>query len=120
MYFYANQAILQQIGKKFIHSFSEEKVAEKHSNDYFQFLYNSNFTVNSSGYEKPAEFKLRQLLKELRIAATIHQIPEWTGQEEFIRHGSVLKLFTENSEEEEQIANLSEENINRSKLYMQR
>lgn len=72
---------------------------------------------STSSYDRPAEFKLRQLLKELRISATIHQIPEWSQNEEFAQNGSILKLFTENKEGND--IGISEEDINRSKLYMQ-
>lgn len=83
-------------------------------------LKKSNFSVNSSAsssFERPAEYKLRQLLKELRISAAIHQIPEWTQNEEFAENGSILKLFTDNKETNEM--DISDEDINRSKLYMQ-
>lgn len=72
---------------------------------------------SSTTFERPAEFKLRQLLKELRISATIHQIPEWDQNEEFAQNGSVLNLFTENHENNDNL--ISDEDINRSKLYMQ-
>lgn len=72
---------------------------------------------SSSSFERPAEYKLRQLLKELRISATIHQIPEWSQNEEFVQNGSILRLFTENRENND--ANISDEDINRSRLYMQ-
>ncbi|XP_055299605.1 solute carrier family 12 member 9 isoform X2 [Sitodiplosis mosellana] len=71
----------------------------------------------SSSFERPAEYKLRQLLKELRISASIHQIPEWSQNEEFAENGSILKLFTDNRETNEM--DIFEEDINRSKLYMQ-
>lgn len=78
----------------------------------------SNFSVNStSSFDRPAEYKLRQLLKELRISATIHQIPEWSESEEMAQNGSILKLFTENRDGNPD--GISEEDINRSKLYMQ-
>lgn len=83
-------------------------------------LKKSNFSVNSTGssaYDRPAEYKLRQLLKELRISASIHQIPEWSQNEEFAENGSILKLFTANKETNE--IDISDEDINRSKLYMQ-
>lgn len=86
-----------------------------HTNVNFRY---SNFSVNSVGYEKPSEYKLRQLLKELRISAEIHQIPEWTRNEEFTRNSSVLKQFTENRSNGD--SPVTEENINRSKLYMQK
>lgn len=72
---------------------------------------------SSSAFERPAEYKLRQLLKELRISATIHQIPEWSQNEEFVQNGSILRLFTENHENSN--VNISDEDINRSRLYMQ-
>lgn len=78
----------------------------------------SNFSVNSSGYEKPAEHRLAQQLKELRISATIHQISEWSSNEEFLRHSRVMKNFADNRDEN--TTYLSDENINRSKLYMRR
>lgn len=71
----------------------------------------------SSSYDRPAEYKLRQLLKELRISASIHQIPEWSENDEFAENGSILKLFTDNRETNE--IEISDEDINRSKLYMQ-
>lgn len=73
---------------------------------------------STSSFERPAEFKLRQLLKELRISATIHQIPEWSESEEFVQNGSVLNLFTGNKDDFEH-DEISDEDINRSKLYMQ-
>lgn len=73
---------------------------------------------STSSYEKPAEYKLRQLLKELRISATIHQIPEWSQNEEFMQNGAILRQFT-NSFDNESFG-LMEDNINQSKLYMQR
>lgn len=88
----------------------------------YYFVYStktSNFSVNtsSSSFERPAEYKLRQLLKELRIAATIHNIPEWSQNEDFAQSGSIMRLFTENRDANP--AGISEEDINRSKLYMQ-
>lgn len=69
--------------------------------------------------DKPAEYKLGQLLKQLRITASIHQIPEWSRNEDFMRHRNVLKQFTKSLDDvHDEI--VSEENINRSKLYMQR
>lgn len=78
----------------------------------------STFSVNStSSYDRPAEYKLRQLLKELRISATIHQIPEWSQNEEFLQNGVILKQFSEGNENDE--IGITEESINQSKLYMQ-
>lgn len=96
---------------------SHNSITISSNNKSMQFHLSSNFSVSSSPYEKPSEYKLRQLLKLLRISATIHQIPEWSQNEEFIQQSSVLKHFTKNSNTEEPI---NEENINRSKLYMQR
>lgn len=72
---------------------------------------------SASSYEKPAEYKLRQLLKELRISATIHQIPEWSQNEEFMQNGMVLRQFTNGDDTDSD--GVTEENINHSKLYMQ-
>jgi solute carrier family 12 (potassium/chloride transporters), member 9 len=83
---------------------------------------NNHFSVsastNSVQMERPSEYRLNQLLKLLRITAKIIQIPEWTKNVEFIRHSSILKQFTQQADNEEFM--VSEENINRSKLYMQR
>lgn len=80
----------------------------------------SNFSVNTSStssFERPAEYKLRQLLKELRITATINQIPEWSQNEDLAQSGSIMRLFTENKDGNPD--GISDEDINRSKLYMQ-
>ncbi|KAG4070483.1 hypothetical protein HA402_005715 [Bradysia odoriphaga] len=78
----------------------------------------SNFSVNSMQFEKPAEYKLNQMLKLLRISATIHQIPEWSKNEEIMRNSGALQQFT-NIPEYDSVA-VTDENKNRSKLYMQR
>ena len=78
----------------------------------------SNFSVNSIQFEKPAEYKLNQMLKLLRISATIHQIPEWSKNEEIMRNSGALQQFT-NIPEYDSVA-VTDENKNRSKLYMQR
>ncbi|KAJ6647864.1 Solute carrier family 12 member 9 [Pseudolycoriella hygida] len=78
----------------------------------------SNFSVNSIQVERSAEFKLNQMLKLLRISATIQQIPEWSTNEEIMRNSGVLQQFT-NIPEYDSIA-VTDENKNRSKLYMQR
>lgn len=78
----------------------------------------SNFNINSLPYDRPAEYKLKELLKQLRISATIHQVPEWTQNVDFMKHCSILKQFTRNSDPNINV--LTDENINRSKLYMQR
>lgn len=82
------------------------------------FFFVSNLSVNSIPFEKPAESRLHLLLKQLRIQASIHQIPEWSGNEDFVRHSSILKQFTNSSETPEQV--IAQENINRAKLHMQR
>ena len=69
-------------------------------------------------FERPAEYRLNQLLNQLRIAATIHQIPEWKNSNETPRNRSLLKNLTRNSDNES--ATMSEENLNKMKLYMQR
>lgn len=57
------------------------------------------------------------MLKLLRISATIHQIPEWSTNEE-MRNSGALQQFT-NIPEYDSVA-VTEENKNRSKLYMQK
>ena len=69
-------------------------------------------------FERPAEYRLSQLLNQLRITATIHQIPEWKNSNETPRNRSLLKNLTRNSENES--TTMTEENLNRMKLYMQR
>ncbi|XP_065081052.1 solute carrier family 12 member 9 isoform X2 [Ochlerotatus camptorhynchus] len=76
-----------------------------------------SFQMNSAPFERPAEHRLSQLLKSLRISASIHQIPEWSKDMDFPRHRSILKQFTSKSDSNQV---MTEENINRSKLYMQR
>uniref|UniRef100_A0A8D8B8V6 Solute carrier family 12 member 9 n=1 Tax=Culex pipiens TaxID=7175 RepID=A0A8D8B8V6_CULPI len=71
----------------------------------------------STPFERPAEYRLNQLLKSLRISASIHQIPEWNKDMDFPRHRNILKQFTSKSDSNQL---MTEENINRSKLYMQR
>lgn len=69
-------------------------------------------------FERPAEFRLSQLLNQLRIPATIHQIPEWKNSSETPRNRNLLRNLTRNSENDSSL--LTEENLNRMKLYMQR
>lgn len=69
-------------------------------------------------FESPAEHRLKQLLNQLRIQATIHQIPEWKNSNDTPRNRTLLKNLTRNSENEN--STMSEENLNRMKLYMQR
>lgn len=69
-------------------------------------------------FERSAEIRLTQLLNQLRIAAIIHQIPEWKNSNDTPRNRSLLKNLTRNSENE--TTTMTEENLNRMKLYMQR
>lgn len=69
-------------------------------------------------YEKSAEYKLTQLLKSLRISATLHSIPEWSRNEDILSQNSVLKYFTKHEDNENVI--ITDEIINKSKLYIQR
>ncbi|XP_053693101.1 solute carrier family 12 member 9 [Sabethes cyaneus] len=77
----------------------------------------STFQLNSTSMERPAEYRLGQQLKSLRISASIHQISEWNKDMDFPRHRNILKQFTSKSDDHQ---TMTEENINRSKLYMQR
>ncbi|XP_055597931.1 solute carrier family 12 member 9 isoform X2 [Uranotaenia lowii] len=72
---------------------------------------------NSAPFERPAEHRLSQLLKSLRISSTIHKLPEWNKDIDFPKHRAILKQFTSNSDSNKV---MTEESINRSKLYMQR
>lgn len=91
-------------------------------------LRSSSFSVNSVATDRPAEYKLRELLKLLRISASIHQIPDWSANDDFKRHTAVLRHFTSRSSgmsataaaAEAQAPALTEEMVNRSKMYMQR
>ena len=64
------------------------------------------------------EHRLRQLLQALRIKANIYPMNEWASNDEFTQHGAILKHFTKQSEESADV--LTDENINRSRMYMQR
>lgn len=77
-----------------------------------------NWIIFSLPFERPAEFRLNQLLNQLRITATIHKIPEWKNNSETPRNKTLLKNLTRNSDNES--STMTEENLNRSKLYMQR
>ncbi|XP_052864706.1 solute carrier family 12 member 9 [Anopheles cruzii] len=72
---------------------------------------------NGANFERPAEHRLDQRLKLLRISASIHKIPEWNKDIDFVKYRSILKPFTGKSSSNRA---MTEENINRSKLYMQR
>uniref|UniRef100_A0A1A9W0D8 Amino acid permease/ SLC12A domain-containing protein n=1 Tax=Glossina brevipalpis TaxID=37001 RepID=A0A1A9W0D8_9MUSC len=62
--------------------------------------------------------KLEQSLKSLRINADILEIEDWARDTDFSRHSRILKQFISQTEHSAEI--LSEENLNRSLLYMQR
>lgn len=64
------------------------------------------------------EHRLRQLLQLLRIEANIHPMNEWATNDEFTMHGQILKHFTKQSDSSVDV--LTEENINRSRMYMQK
>uniref|UniRef100_A0A2M4A833 Solute carrier family 12 member 9 n=1 Tax=Anopheles triannulatus TaxID=58253 RepID=A0A2M4A833_9DIPT len=72
---------------------------------------------NSTSFDRPAEHRLDQRLKLLRISATIHKIADWNKNIDFAKHRNILKQFTGKTDSNQVMA---EENINRSKLYMQR
>lgn len=126
MYFYANRESQHLKG---ISHFSFRLLDPQHSINRIElilqkfvssslFLLSSSFSVNStSSYDKPAEYKFRHLLKELRISATIHQVPEWSQNEEFVQNSAVLKQFVENGYDLD--TDITEESILHSKLYMQ-
>lgn len=77
-------------------------------------------TATTQTFEKTSEEKLRQLLKLLRITASIEQIPEWSRNEDFLHHSSVLKQFTKNLEQNnDNRNNVGQESVNRAKLHMQ-
>lgn len=58
------------------------------------------------------------MLKLLRITATIHQIPEWSRNHELTQQSAILKQFIRNPDVDG--PPVTEENINRSRLYMQK
>ncbi|XP_058980642.1 solute carrier family 12 member 9-like [Musca domestica] len=65
-----------------------------------------------------SRMKLEQTLKSLRINAQIMEIQEWARDTEFTRHSRILKQFTQSAEATE--GSVTEDNLNRSLLYMQR
>lgn len=96
---------------------------------YYNNLLNSNFSVNLLPTDRSAESRLKNLLQLLRITASIHNIDEWTKNDDFKRHSWVLKQFTSGGNagtgsdfaNDDPMANvLTDENINRSKMYMQK
>lgn len=64
------------------------------------------------------EHRLRQLLHALRIEANIYPMNEWASNDEFTMHGQILKHFTKQTDDSVDV--LTEESINRSRMYMQR
>lgn len=68
----------------------------------------------------PAKVKLGMLLEKLRISASIHEVTDWNRNDDFTRHGAVLKQFTRTADVEGANLAATEENLNRSRLYMQR
>lgn len=75
----------------------------------------STFDGSVTSLDKVSRYQLEQLLKQLRISADIQEINEWSGNGEY---SSILKQFTKNAEPDPTF--LTEENMNRSRLYMQR
>lgn len=78
----------------------------------------SNFDLNQMVHDLPARVKLEKLLNSLRISATIHEVTDWNRNDDFVRHASILKQFTSRADPEADV--VTEENLNRSRLYMQR
>lgn len=78
----------------------------------------SNFDLNQMVQDLPAKLKLEKLLNSLRISATIHEITDWNRNDDFVRHASILKQLTSKADPDIDVIN--EENLNRSRLYMQR
>ncbi|XP_037910538.1 solute carrier family 12 member 9 [Hermetia illucens] len=78
-------------------------------------------SFNLSGAQSVEQFsrqKLERTLKQLRINADIHEIDEWNKNSEFMRQAAILKQFTINADPN--VETITEENLNRSRLYMQR
>lgn len=65
-----------------------------------------------------SRLKLEQSLKSLRMNADIVEIQEWARDTEFTRHSRILKQFTQHAESSTEV--VTEDNLNRSLLYMQR
>ncbi|XP_004521821.1 solute carrier family 12 member 9 [Ceratitis capitata] len=84
---------------------------------------NAQTNVSSFDTQMPqmdifARMKLEQSLKNLRIEADIIEIQEWSSESDFTTHSRILKQFTSHADEDNEV--ITEENLNRSKLYMQR
>lgn len=72
-----------------------------------------------SQFERTAESQMASLLNMLRISANIIKITELKNTAE-LKSKTVLKQLTRNNGGDAEDAIMSEENLNRSKLYMQR
>ncbi|XP_036328968.1 solute carrier family 12 member 9-like [Rhagoletis pomonella] len=84
---------------------------------------NTNTELSSFDTQMPqldifARMRLEQSLKNLRIEADIIEIQEWNRDSEFTSHSRILKQFTSQAEDVNEL--ITEENLNRSLLYMQR
>lgn len=77
-----------------------------------------SFDINVPQMEVFSKLQLESQLNKLRINAEIHEISDWSRNPEFTRLSPVLKQFTDTSDIN--VEALSDENINRSKMYMQR
>ncbi|KAH8262337.1 hypothetical protein KR038_009127 [Drosophila bunnanda] len=89
---------------------------------------NDERTMGTFGTQAPqmeifSKMKLEQSLKELRIAADIVEIQEWSRDSDFSRHARTLRQFTaqaDNALLEDDDDEVGEERLNRSLVYMQR
>lgn len=73
---------------------------------------------DSTHPDYPAKVKLEKLLEKLRISASIHEVTDWNRSDDFVRHSTILKQFTRAADPE--LDMVTDENLNRSRLYMQR
>lgn len=87
--------------------------------DATEYDVDSMASSTATTYEKTSEEKLSQLLKSLRISASIEQIAQWSRNEDFMRHSAVLKQFTKNLEHNNDSQHVGQESVNRAKLHMQ-
>ncbi|XP_018798422.1 PREDICTED: solute carrier family 12 member 9 [Bactrocera latifrons] len=78
----------------------------------------SSFDTQLPQLDAFSRMKLEQSLKSLRIEADIIEIQEWNSDSDFTSHSRILKQFTSHADEDHEV--ITEENINRSLLYMQR
>ncbi|XP_067624161.1 solute carrier family 12 member 9 isoform X2 [Eurosta solidaginis] len=77
----------------------------------------SSFDTQMPQIDAFSRMKLEQSLKNLRIEADIIEIQEWNRESDFTSHSRVLKQFTSHASEDHEA--ITEENLNRSLLYMQ-